>query len=233
MTLLLCSVGWLVALALLLELRRRARLIRDAGHEIRGPLFAISLGLEALRRQPLARRRAQALLTELSRVEAAADDIGAAARGRRAPSVAEPIRLDRLVESSADAWAPAAALAGGSVRCEWPEGATPVRADTRRLAQAFGNLLANAVEHGGGEIVVRAAPAGNAIRVEVSDSGGAVVPLRGRASRSGRGRGLVIAERVLREAGGRLESRDRPDGGRIAVAELPLDRDVPPLDPAA
>ena len=63
------------------ELRRRARLVADAAHELRGPLTAISLGIEALRRQPAARQRAEALATELCRMEVAADDVAAAGAG--------------------------------------------------------------------------------------------------------------------------------------------------------
>jgi signal transduction histidine kinase len=221
--------GWVLALVVLFELRRRSWLLRDAAHELRGPLTAMSLGLEALRRQPPARRRAEALMNELGRAVAATDDVSAAARGRRAAPVPEIIRLDHLVGLSGEAWAPVAQRAGGSLLFDWPAGAVPVKADRRRLAQAFGNLLANAVEHGGGEIVVRGRPVGDAIRVEVSDSGaGPALPRRRRSS----GRGLVIAERALKQAGGRLEARERPGGGRVAVAELPLEP-APPLDPAA
>jgi len=221
-TALVCVAGWLAAVALALELRRRARLIRDAGHELRGPLGALSLGLETLRRQPVVRARAEALLTELMRAEAAADDVAEAARGRRASESRETVRLERLVRQSAEAWAPSAERAGRSVRVDWPADATRVRADRRRLAQAFGNLLANAVEHGGGEVLVRGRPVGDAIRVEISDRGGGKAG--GHRPRKGtRGRGLVIAERALRGAGGRLEARGAPGGGRVAVAELPLE----------
>ena len=50
----LAAAGWCLALVLLAALRRRAALMADAAHELRGPLTAISLGIEALRRQPAA-----------------------------------------------------------------------------------------------------------------------------------------------------------------------------------
>jgi len=217
-----CAVaGWCVAAALLVELRRRAALVADAAHELRGPLTAISLGLEALRRQPAARRRAEALATELCRMEVAADDAAAASRGGRCSGRSAAFDLKQLLARSCEAWLPAAARRGGRVTFDWPAGGAQVRADPRRLTQAFGNLLANAVEHGGGEIVVRGRPANGGVRVEIEDRGTA--PGR-RARRTGRGRGLRIAERALGQAGGRLSSLDRPGGGRVAVAEVPLDR---------
>jgi two-component system sensor histidine kinase MtrB len=90
------------------------------------------------------------------------------------------------------------------------------------LAQALGNLLANAVEHGGGDVTVRGRTAGDAIRVEVADRGQGLTGQR--QSTGGRGRGLAIAKRSLEQAGGRLDSRPRAGGGRVAIAELPLER---------
>jgi signal transduction histidine kinase len=214
------AVGWLLAALLLVELRRRAALVADAAHELRGPLTAISLGIEALSRQPAARHRAEALATEVCRMEMAADDAAAAASGRRAARGPDLLDLGRLVRSSGEAWQPVARRSGGRVTFDWRAGATSVRADRRRLAQAFGNLLANAVEHGGGEIVVRGRPANGGIRVEVEDRGAMA---SGRTRGPGRGRGLAIATRALEQAGGRLASFDRPGGGRVAVAELPVE----------
>ena len=43
------ALGWCAAGALLFEMRRRSALLADAAHELRGPVTALSLGLEALR----------------------------------------------------------------------------------------------------------------------------------------------------------------------------------------
>ena len=225
MTTLVAVAGWCLAALLLLELRRRAALLADAAHELRGPLTAISLGIEALRRQPAARRRADALATELCRMEVAADDVVAAGHGRRAPQRPVDVPLKQLIEGSGEAWQAAAGRRGGRVAFDWRAGDESVRADRRRLAQAFGNLLANAGEHGGGEIVVRGRRSNGAIRVEIEDGGTAAArPTRLRGKRAGRrGRGLAIATRALAQAGGSLATSDRPGGGRLAVAELPLE----------
>ena len=192
----------------------------DAAHELRGPLTAISLGLEALERHPAARRRAEALAIELCRMDVAADDVSAAARGRRAAARISQVPLRQLVERSGEAWLSAAVRRGGRVVFDWQAGRAEVRADPRRLAQAFGNLLANAVEHGGGQVVVRGRPANGVVRVEVED-GGTQTPTH---TGVGRGRGLRIAGRALEEVDGRIVSLDRPDGGRVAVAEIPIER---------
>ena len=212
--------GWALVLLLLVELRRRAALMADAAHELAGPLTAISLGIEALRRQPAARRRADALGVELCRLQLAAEDAAAAGRGRRAQPQTKPVPLRQLVAQSSEAWRPAAERRGGRVSFDWKADGVSVAADRRRLAQAFGNLLANAVEHGGGEIVVRGRRSERGLRIEVEDAGGGA-PVRGQWGRNGRG--LAIAGRALEQAGGSLSSVDRPDAGRVVVAELPAD----------
>ena len=204
-----------------MELRRRAELVADAAHELRGPLTAISLGIEALRRQPAARRRADALGVELCRLQVAAEDAAAAGRGRRARRRPDAGSDQELLAQSGEAWRPAAERRGGRVSFDWKDDGASVLADRRRLAQAFGNLLANAVEHGGGEIVVRGRRSEGGLRIEVEDAGGGAprAPGRRRAARSrARDRGACA------RAGGRAPRVGRPPGGgRIAVAELPAD----------
>jgi signal transduction histidine kinase len=214
--------GWGVVVILLVELRRRAALMADAAHELTGPLTAISLGIEALRRQPAARRRADAIGAELCRLHVAAEDAAAAARGGRARPRLAGVALKELLAQSSEAWRPAAERRGGRLTFDWQADGASVHADHRRLAQAFGNLLANAVQHGGGEIVVRGRPSDGGVRIEVEDAGTAVPPPRRRRAR--RGRGLAIAERSLAHVGARIISFDRPGGGRVATTELPVDR---------
>jgi signal transduction histidine kinase len=101
-----------------------------------------------------------------------------------------------------------------------------VRGDAVRLAQAIGNLIANAVEHGGERIELRAATAGARVRVEVSDDGpGLPAPVpalirRARGGRGRRGRGLAIAADIARRHGGRLAAAPTAAGARL-VLDLP------------
>ena len=222
MTLVLAGIGWCVAGALFIELRRRSALLADAAHELRGPLTPISLGLESLRAHPGGRRIADALLAELGRLQVATDDVAAAARGRRARPQPRPLDPRVVVERTSEAWRAPARRRGGRVLVDWDAGARQVHADPGRLAQALGNLIANAVEHGGGDVTVRGRSARDAVRVEVSDRGDA--PAGPRGPQTARGRGLVIARRRLEEAGGRLDAQRRPGGGRTAIVELPVER---------
>jgi signal transduction histidine kinase len=171
--------GWLAALVLavvVVRLRRRLELVARAEHELRGPLTAFELALESARRG-----RPVTLDAELARARAALADLSAARRGRRAAPEPMPVDLEALVRSSAAAW-------GADV--SWDAGEPVVVADRGRVAQALGNLLANAAEHGTGSVRVRVRRDRGRVRVEV-------------ANRE-RGRGLAIARTAARDAGGDL-----------------------------
>jgi signal transduction histidine kinase len=85
-------------------------------------------------------------------------------------------------------------------------------------AVAIGNLVSNALEHGDGPLAIRIELVNGRPARSLKGS-----PAHGRVDSSlKRGRGLRIAARAARAAGGRLEVRD--DGGRFAaVAELPVE----------
>ena len=199
--------GWALAVALAfacLRLRRRLELVAAAEHELRGPATAIGLAAAALRREPGGLRRALSFESELERMRAGLDDLTAARSGRRSPVRPVALPLERVLRGATAGWRPA----GRPMRFRWDAGPAVVRADRRRLAQAFSNLLANAVEHGSGRVEVHGSRAGERVRVEIRDEGP-------------RGRGLGIAARAVEEAGGVLEIERAADSTTVAV-ELPL-----------
>jgi signal transduction histidine kinase len=102
----------------------------------------------------------------------------------------------------------------------------------------MGNLIATAIEHGGGEITVRGRLDHGAIRIEVVDDGpGLPAPVaelarRPRAGRGRRGRGLAIASAVAVAHGGRLAAAPSERGARL-VLELPVSAGASARAPAA
>ena len=207
------TAALLVLLIALLGLARRVvadhqrmRLIAEAEHELRGPLQVIALVAD------------QSLQPELERARIALADLTAARSGRRADAEAEQIRLDRLVWRAATASDLAARRAGGGVHLDWSAGPVTVTANRGRLAQALGNLLANAVEHGGAQVRVTGRRTKRGVRVEVRDSG--------------RGHGLTIAAKAVRDSGGRL-TVTKADAGTAVAIELPAEPAPAPEDPAA
>src|SRR3954468_5508473 len=112
-------MGWLVAgglAVLVVRLRLRLELVARAEHELRGPLTAFSLALDAARGTPAGRRLAVVLDAELLRARAGLAARAGAGGGGRPAGVVEPVGADALVRSSGAAWDVAARARGRRVR---------------------------------------------------------------------------------------------------------------------
>jgi signal transduction histidine kinase len=199
----------------------RERAARVA-HEVRGPLAAASLALHgAARRGDIPPRLLAALELELRRAALALDDL----HGAPAPAAA-PVDLADLLDRQVATWQEVAAARGATVALRPGPGAAVARADALRVAQATSNLVANAIEHGGGTVEVRTRVEGDRVFVEVADGGpGLPAPVaslvrRPRAGRGTRGRGLAIVAGIAARQGGRLLARPVPRGACLAL-ELP------------
>jgi signal transduction histidine kinase len=226
--------GWLAALAVAtawrIVLSRRMELVARACHELRGPLTAARLALRlatnagaaSAPRGPLA-----AVDLELGRAGLALADLAAAQHGARAGDRTETFALAPLLADAAAAWRATAWTKGVRLRLEPPPQDVLLRGDRLRLAQACGNLLANAIEHGGGEVLLRARASRHTVRIEVLDAGpGLPAPVveltrRARGGRGLRGRGLAIAADAAARHGGRLAAAPSERGARL-VLELPI-----------
>jgi signal transduction histidine kinase len=210
------------------RLARHAELVADAGHELRGPLCAARLGLHGI-------DDAAAIDLELRRAALALDDLVAAGRGDRARGRSKLVDVGALLDDGAEAWAPLASAFGCSLRVESLRGRALVRADPLRLVQACGNLVANALEHGGSPVRVRGRVVAGRVRIEVSDAGPGlpepVSRLIARRRRRGapRGRGLTIAARIARDHGGRLSSAPSSRGACLVI-ELPSADAAPAIE---
>jgi len=222
--------GWLsalgVATAWRVALARRMALVARACHELRGPLTAARLAVQlAAHASPGATPRGilRSIDTELGRAGLALADLSAAQRGARAGDRLETFELAPLLVEAAAARHGEAWAKGVRLRLEPPPEGVLLRGDRLRLAQACGQLLANAIEHGGGEVLLRARASRHTVRVEVLDDGpGLPAPVAElvRRPRGLRGQGLAHAEDVAARYGGRLAAAPSERGARL-VLELP------------
>jgi signal transduction histidine kinase len=212
------------AVAVWLELRALRERVARACHEVRGPLSAAHLALHgAARRADVAPAVVAGLELELRRASLALDDLQAP---RRATAASAAVDLDALLTCQVGTWREVARAHGAEVVLRGGGAAGLVRGDAVRLAQALGNVVANAIEHGGGRIEVRTRAVRTGVRVEVADGGpGLPAPVaelvrRPRAGRGDRGRGLAIASGIAAGHGGRLLAQPSSRGACLAL-ELP------------
>jgi two-component system sensor histidine kinase MtrB len=118
-----------------------------------------------------------------------------------------------------------------------------ILADRARFKRVLTNLLDNAVEHGGGDIVVRAANVAGRVEIDVCDHGPGITPDalehvfdrfykadRGRSGR-GSGLGLAIALAHAQAQGGTLAAANLP--GRGACFTLSLQSGVETVEPVS
>jgi two-component system OmpR family sensor kinase len=106
--------------------------------------------------------------------------------------------------------------------------------DRLRLEQALGNLVDNALRHGGGTIQIAASARDQTVEVHVSDEGpGFAADLLPRAfqrfsraddarSATGAGLGLAIVDTIARAHQGTAKATNRPQGGADVCISLPL-----------
>ncbi len=238
--------GWLCAVSAVvlamsarrLLLRRTEHVVR-AAHELRGPLTALRLGLHG---EQLSLARSRAMDLELGRAALALDDLTAGVGLGTVGLALEPVDARQLLADSVEAWRPAAARWRAEVRLTWTGSAAWVLGDRYRLAQATDNLLANAIEHGGGLIEASGSCGDRCVRIQITDGGAGLPapvcdivrrhPARWRRTphgarhpragqRRGRGRGLAIASQIARDHGGLLAAAPSRRGARM-ILELPL-----------
>jgi signal transduction histidine kinase len=221
-TVALVLLAALVAVWRVRALHERARRV---AHEVRGPLTAAGLVVHgAGRRGELTPAVAAQLERELRRAALALEDPHGGGAGASAGRSGAPVDVGALLRSQAPTWRELAAVRGARLVVADAPVPLPVRADGLRLEQATTNVVANAIEHGKGEVEVEARVVEGRVRVEIRDGGPglprpslATFARRLRRRRQGRGRGLAIASRVLAGYGGRLS----PARGHVAI-DLPI-----------
>jgi two-component system sensor histidine kinase KdpD len=222
--------------------RLHQTIIDSVSHELRTPLTGIIGAASALRDERIAastetrKKLAEELVNNaqrLNRVVANLLDMSRLSSG--------VLRLSRDWHDVNDLIALAIdsnqhALTGRGISCEIPDSLPLVRVDFHLFEQAIGNLLVNAATYtpAGTAIQLKGEVKGDQLAISVIDAGRGIpedslphlfdrfyrVP--GTAP-SGTGTGLAIVKAVVELHGGRVDARNRPEGGANFTITLPIE----------
>lgn len=198
----------------------------DASHQLRTPLTALRLDLEALEAvsdDPEVSELVAAASGEADRLQTTIEELLALAGPPAGPAMVD---IGQVVSSRIEAWQ-ALARADGRRIVVQAVPAPPVRARAAAVGQALQVLLDNALTHGNGTITVVVQPVdaparaahggedagqgGRGVRLCVADEGPGVPAEREADLFAGTGRGLPLARSLVEAEGGRLRlDRARP-----------------------
>jgi two-component system OmpR family sensor kinase len=241
--------------AVVLIARQRAAVTTDAAvrqARLKNPLTAIRAGLANIEQAGAMTAATNGTSAALASVSAQADRITRLVSDLRKLADLEsyeieaaPVDLTALLREVAEAVGEIPAARDRIIRLSVPQAPWPlplVEGDRDLLFIAMQNLMANAVKFSapGDTVEVRASEDGNALLLEVADTGAGIPAdeigqvwhelARGRAARSlpGTGIGLALVRVIAIRHGGRVAIRSRDGQGTVVSIRLPVpDRVVP------
>jgi signal transduction histidine kinase len=212
--------------------------VADASHQLRTPLTALRLRLEASLSGSDREEHVNKALVEVERLGRLVDGLLELARAEGSREKLAAVDVDLIVRDRVEMWRPLAEERGIALDARTGAGG-PLLASAvdGYLEQVLDNLLDNAIEvtPSGKGVEVSARRAGRWVEVHVIDEGpGMAAAERRRAldrfwrgstdGAAGSGLGLAIVEQLVRVSGGTVELLESAGGGIDAVVRLQSDR---------
>lgn len=180
----------------------------DASHQLRTPLAALRLELEAMELRGGESAELAAAIAQIDRLQATIETLISVARDapRRDARTEIPAVLDELEER----WRGPLADQGRPLRTLTESRAAVAHASPRVVTEILDVVVANAARHGSGAVTVVARASAGTVAVDVADEGSGFAgdpeaAFRRRAgANGGHGIGLALARSLAHAEGGRL-----------------------------
>jgi signal transduction histidine kinase len=204
----------------LAELVRRERAFSaDASHQLRTPLTALRLELEAMELRQSGDPELPALLAQVDRLQSTIDTLLSVARDHSNPTTTT--ELDPLLDDLEHHWRGAFADQSRPLRVAGTRSRV-VQATPGIVREVLDVLLANALTHGRGQVTITARAADDWTFLDIADAGPGFDDPDGaferRPAGGGHGIGLALARSLAEADGGRLTISRAGRGPRVTLA---------------
>ena len=215
----------------------KTRFLLSAGHDLRQPLYAITLLLEAIggHLPPNAERQAEAMRACAHTIDDLLDRMLEAARidAGKTEAKLEDAPLQSLFDRLLVEFEPEAEKR--EVVLKYVDSSLVIETDVHLLTCILRNFLSNALRYSsGGKVLMGARRVGDAVRIEVLDQGPGIAPEHmeaifepfyqvgnaERAPENGHGLGLAIAKGMATMMGARIAARSQRHKGSVFTITL-------------
>jgi signal transduction histidine kinase len=204
------------------EFRKRQRFLIDAAHELRTPIAIMQTRIDGM---PEGQER-RWLLADVARLAETAEQLLAFERNDQAADLHERVDLVEIARTVVADLAPLAIAAGYQISFHSEAESLGRTGSPSALARAIGNLVRNAIDHGGnaGMIAVSVSAGGG---ISVSDEGSGIPAehqelvfepfYRVTPKSKGAGLGLSLVKQIVANHGGQVSLKSSPAGTEVAI----------------
>jgi signal transduction histidine kinase len=213
-------------------------LAAGVAHEVNTPLAVISTYAQMLGKQVSGDDQKSRLLEKIAKQTFRASEIVNSLLNfsRTSPTAFDELNLNRVIQESLVLIEHQIEKAGIRVQLDLEEQIPTVKGNSGKLQQVFLNLFLNARDAmgAGGTLTVRTRARGDAVGVEVIDTGHGIQPenlhrifdpfFTTKAGRKGTGLGLSVTYGIVREHNGLIDVESQPGEGTRFRLEFPLAR---------